>query len=214
MKSLERATKIRWNELWRRLGSKIPPMQFEAVASAYGAPGRHYHTLAHIDHCLVELDALNVRPANADLIELALWFHDFSYDTSRKDNEMRSAAFAVREMLLAGISPEQCNHVRALIMATCHKEPPVGYDEKLMVDIDLSVLGSDWGTFVEYEHGVRSEYSSVSDEDFCRGRAAFLRKILERSRIFQTYRFATMYERIAMENLTQSIARLEAGRLP
>ena len=67
--------------------------QFQALAAAYQAPSRHYHTLQHVDNLLKRLDATVLQ--DAPVVELAVWFHDAVYNAFKSDNEARSAALAL-----------------------------------------------------------------------------------------------------------------------
>lgn len=58
---------------------------FTALAAAYDEGTRYYHTRAHIDACLSQLDVYRDLARNPAEIEIALWFHDAIYDTHRHD---------------------------------------------------------------------------------------------------------------------------------
>lgn len=70
----------RWNRLMAAFGLPGAGETFDLLVDAYSQKHRHYHTGAHIDHCLREFDVaagLAIEPAE---VELALWFHDAIYD--------------------------------------------------------------------------------------------------------------------------------------
>ena len=108
----------------------------------------------------------------------------------------------------AGLDPSRLARVAALILATKHSQPPVGGDEQLLVDIDLSILGRPSEEFDAYERAIRMEYQHVAAESFRAGRAAVLRKFVERLRIYCTGLFYERYESTARQNLQRSIVRL------
>ncbi len=87
---------------------------------------------------------------------MALWFHDAVYRTFRKDNELQSAVCANDFLLANGAKIECAERVRALVMATAHLDAAeVGGDAALIVDIDLSILGSSAAAYDEFEENVR-----------------------------------------------------------
>ena len=71
--------------------------------SAYSEPHRHYHTTAHIDACLAELDLAGDLASDRGEVEVALWFHDAIYRSWRHDNEQRSADLAAETLRAAPV---------------------------------------------------------------------------------------------------------------
>ena len=47
---------------------------YAGLVELYGEPHRHYHTLAHIRHCLRQFDLAAGLMDQPDAVELALWF--------------------------------------------------------------------------------------------------------------------------------------------
>jgi len=198
-----------WSALWQRLGAQGDAGSvYDDLLLAYSEPGRSYHTLAHIEHCLTEFAEVSEAAANPDAIEFALWFHDAVYDTKAYDNEERSAALARRVLRSAALSDSFGDLVAGLILATKHAAPPVALSEQIVVDIDLSILGQSRARFDEYERQIRSEYSWVPSDAFANGRSAILSSILARPRIYSTEFFYCKYEETARGNLARSITTL------
>ncbi len=131
--------RARWNAVWQSSGSHDRRDNvFEALATAYGAPDRHYHTLTHVADCLETLDLCRDDADDPMAIEIALWFHDAIYDTHAADNEEQSAAWAARE-----IGGEWAENVRRLILATKHGAAMSSdNDESFIADIDLAIQAS------------------------------------------------------------------------
>jgi predicted metal-dependent HD superfamily phosphohydrolase len=132
-------------------------------------------------------------------VELAIWFHDAIYDTRRSDNEQRSADWAKSAV---GES------VGALVMVTRHDAVPEAMDEKVLVDVDLSILGAPEVRFDEYEKQVREEYGWVPGFVYRRKRREILESFLARATIYNTPRFIERYEPQARANLARSVAKL------
>ena len=181
---------------------------FDALTHAYSEPHRHYHTAAHIDHCLALLDEfrpLATRPAE---VELAIWFHDAVYRPLSRDNEEQSAVWADTFLENNNVVPDVRQRVTALIRATVHDASPNDDDAALLVDIDLSILGADEQTYRQYEDAVRREYRWVPGPVFRRGRRRILQSFLERDRIYSVEPLAQRFESRARDNLGDAIRRL------
>ncbi len=204
----------RWCAAWRALGANPPDGLLAEVVLRYGAAGRHYHTLQHLGECFAMLDGarhLAERPAE---LELALWFHDAVYDTRAHDNEASSAAWAERSLIAGGASEAVGWRLSELILATKHDAVPGDPDTRLLVDVDLSILGADVSRFDEYERQVRREYAWVPDDAFRVGRARVLSAFLERRSIYDTKWFIERLEHRAQANLNRSLRALLTGAAP
>jgi len=200
-----------WTSLWRRLGAGGDPDRVYAdLLARYSEPGRAYHTLSHVEHCLKELSGVPEPAADADALEFALWLHDAVYDTRAKDNEAQSAALAHQVARSAGLADAFGGQVTRLILATRHTAPPAAAGERTMVDIDLAILGQSSARFDEYERQIREEYSWVAEDAFAQGRGAFVASMLARPAIYSTPHFLGKYEARARENLRRSLVRLGA----
>jgi predicted metal-dependent HD superfamily phosphohydrolase len=194
----------RWQESFRALSLDPPMPAFAELTERYSEPQRAYHTLQHLAECFDRLDEAGETPEHG-VIALALVFHDAVYDPSAKDNEEQSATWATQVLRAAGASREIGAAVSALILATKHDHVPQDPAAQLIVDIDLSILGAERARYDEYEAQIRREYAFVPEEAFRLGRAAILRKFLERPAIFSTANFRKRYEARARENLARSL---------
>lgn len=198
-----------WKRLWARLGVALPdPTVFERLIACYSEPYRKYHTVRHLDECFVKLEELRTEACHPEEVELALWFHDAVYDTKRQDNEARSAEWARATARVANLPTAIADRIYSLVMATCHDAVPNEPDEKVLVDVDLSILGETPDRFDEYEDQVREEYSWVPAVVFWAKRREILRGFLARASIFNTRQFIEAYEARARANLERSIKRL------
>lgn len=198
----------RWAALWRRLNAPLPTGVFEALTTHYAEPHRHYHTVQHLAECLTHLDGARSLCQHETEVELALWFHDAIYDPRAKDNEAQSAGWAVRVMRDAGLPADAGERVRGLIMKTCHDAMPDTADARVLVDIDLAILGAHATRFDEYERQVRQEYAWVPGFLFRRRRREVLEGFLGRPAIYSTSFFNGMLEKKARENLARSLSAL------
>lgn len=184
----------------------------DRLIAAYSEPHRRYHGLAHIRFLLDEIERLQASLGNARVVAFAAWFHDAIYEPSAKDNEERSADWARRDLAVAGLPAAQCEAVAGLILKTrSHHAGDATPDEALFLDMDFAILGAARDVYARYASGVREEYIAVPDAAFRAGRAAFLKSVLARTRMFRT----TLYEEAcgarARDNIAWEIERLEAG---
>ncbi len=192
----------RWRDLWASLGSDSSyDALYHQIVAAYGEPHRAYHGLAHLEHCLEQLDAHCNLAEAAGEVELALWFHDAIYCSTKSDNEQQSADWARSAILEAELADAVADRVSALILATRHDAAPEGADGRLIVDVDLSILGSPPDAYDRYEDAVRREYRFVPGFLFRKKRRQFLDSFLRRDAIFLTEPFFELYESQARSNL-------------
>jgi predicted metal-dependent HD superfamily phosphohydrolase len=80
--------------------------------------------------------------------------------------------------------------------------------KRLLVDIDLSILGATPERFDEYEVQVRQEYAWVPGPLFRRKRGEILQAFLVRPSIYSMPWFRQRLEAQARSNLQRSVARL------
>jgi predicted metal-dependent HD superfamily phosphohydrolase len=188
-----------------------PPSLLRRVSRFYAESHRHYHTLTHIAACL---DA-RARITNSALpeVDLALLFHDAVYEPLATDNEARSAQLLVEEGRRAWLHEGLLQRAQLLVLATQHGGASAHDSEEacIVVDADLSILGSDRPVFDEYERLVREEFAVVDDASYSAGRLAVLRGFLERPAIYSTGPGRRLWEASARRNLEASVAKLESA---
>ena len=207
-------TAKRFRAVWNRCGTSDAEIETDAVyqmlRAHYAAPGRYYHTLAHLHHCLHEFDAIGLRDAGTDAIELSLWFHDLIYVPGAMDNELRSAACFARHA--RGTLPDALVAlVERLILATTHRGPPHDSIEAWVIDIDLSSFGLPWPAFLRDSRHVREEQRSVEDALYYAMQSRFLHSLCERTQIFTTDHFRARYEAQARANIARLLEAIAAG---
>ncbi|RLA03140.1 MAG: hypothetical protein DRQ54_11175, partial [Gammaproteobacteria bacterium] len=113
----------RFQSLWQRClnagATDTSAAIHQRLIDAYNEPQRHYHTLAHIDHCLALFDQCKSLAANPDALEIAVWFHDVIFEPGKHDNEALSARLYAE--LSVGVHENEFRElVGRLIMATLH----------------------------------------------------------------------------------------------
>ncbi|HYD76400.1 N-methyl-D-aspartate receptor NMDAR2C subunit [Ramlibacter sp.] len=197
-----------WQRLWGELGAaSVNGGLLNQLVAAWGERQRHYHTLQHLRECLAHFEAASMLARRPAELELALWFHDAVYEPTRDDNEQRSADWARASVLAAGCTPEVADRVHALVMATrTHQYAGDDPDTRLLLDIDLAILGAAPARFDEYERQIRQEYAHVPEAMWRERRPQLLRDFLARPRIYLTDAFHDALEARARENLQKSCA--------
>jgi len=182
---------------------------FQELLARYGEAHRHYHTIAHVDACLGFFDWYRGLALHPERVELALWFHDAVYDPRASDNESRSAELARASLDELGAPAAVRDEVAAHVLATRGHQGDQP-DTKLLLDLDLSVLGARPLGFAQFEQQIREEYAHVSDEVFAAGRCAVLSGFAARSEIYATPALREELEFRARQNLQQRMRELTA----
>ncbi len=201
-------TRDRWHALMQRLG--LPPCDevHRALEAAYAEKHRRYHTAAHIRAMLRHLDDVRDRVQRPDALELAIWFHDAVYKTRSAHNERDSADWARDFLLHNGAQAELAEHVHGLIMATEHRSEVSSEDAGWMLDIDLSILGTEPSVYDAFERAVRAEYRWVPWFVYRKKRRAVLASFLHRSRIYHSEYFYSRLQQQARDNLVRAMNAL------
>ncbi|QQG44968.1 MAG: N-methyl-D-aspartate receptor NMDAR2C subunit [Candidatus Sungiibacteriota bacterium] len=197
-----------WRALWWRIkaqGDPEPP--YEQLVGLYSQPHRCYHTLAHIEHCLKEFDAVWHFARSPNAVEMALWYHDAIYVAKAKDNEEKSAELAARVLRSALVPDTFVQEVVRLILKTKHDAPPADFDAQLVVDIDLSSLGLPEDVFEKHGEEIRREYWWVPDALFAEVRSQIFKSFFSRPTIYLTNFFQEKYEKQARRNLIRVLTK-------
>ncbi|MFK7803098.1 MAG: N-methyl-D-aspartate receptor NMDAR2C subunit [Anaerolineae bacterium] len=203
--------KNRWFELTSYFFTdETADLLWQQLEALYSEPQRAYHNLEHITDCFNKLDEAADLVHNRLPLELAIFYHDVVYDpkASGGKNEQDSAIFADTALSRAGLPNSEIAVVQHLILDTQHRDISQSADGRLLVDIDLTILGADEDRFQRYEKEIRAEYSWVEEESYRAGRSAIMQGFLDREKIYQTGYFYEKYEATARKNLQGLIASL------
>lgn len=198
------------------------------VIDHYSAPGRHYHNLSHIHHCLDMFFELLTHKelskwgrAEKTSMLLAILFHDIVYNPLSSTNEEESAKFLENTEMYLGLG--RWNTSTRFILATKnHHEQFADYVKSgvgstctvamgFFLDIDLSILGASEEKYVEYAINTRKEYSMYSDQRWINGRLRFLTKLLAQNSIYISSYFLETYNAQAQANIAREIESLTRG---
>ena len=204
----------RFTRLWRRClvaGVKSDPKAvWHALAAHYAEPHRRYHNQRHLAHCLEQLDLASGLVERPEEVEMAIWFHDVVNEPGRPDNEALSAALfhdLAGDVMAEGF----VSAVSDLILVTTHEYSPTDLDRQFICDIDFSSFGCPWDCYLRDTTALQAEFPGP-DEDYFRGKSAFLQGLLRRPKIFMTDFFNDRYERRARENIRRLLDLIEQQR--
>jgi predicted metal-dependent HD superfamily phosphohydrolase len=197
-----------WAQCFADLDAPVPPSRvFEGLKARYGEPHRAYHTLQHLEECFGWFSQARDLMTGPGEIAFALFYHDAVYDTHASDNELKSAQLA--SGVFEHFVRMDARAVGNLILATSlHSAEGAGSEIKIMLDIDLSILGAEPARFDEYERQVRQEYAWVEEGVFRKTRSRILQGFLTRPALYHTTFFRERLEAQARENLKRSLAAL------
>jgi predicted metal-dependent HD superfamily phosphohydrolase len=180
---------------------------FQALLDHYSQPGRHYHNLDHVNHCLDQSRLVAGLLADVRALNLAIWFHDSVYDPLASDNEAKSAVF-FREHAARAMTDSLVDAVVRLILVTKAGQVPRQADEAFMVDIDHSSFGLPWEPFLVDSLAVRAERTHLTDEQYSIQQSRMLTGLLDRESVFATDFFRARYEHIARLNISRYLAMI------
>lgn len=201
----------RFAALWGKWGAHTDwHAAFAQLQASYSEPWRHYHTFRHIAHCLREFDLAASSIADAEALEVALWFHDAVYIPGNRDNERKSADYF--SQISQGRLPADIEvQVRQLILITEHVDSPTTQAECYMVDIDLSPFGIPWEQCLEDSKRVRKELMMVADAEYFQTNLKFLQSLVDRPHLYRTPYFQGRYEQSARYNIGRLMERIDSA---
>ena len=183
----------------------------------YNSPDRKYHNLLHIAKCLdyfnEYFDDYIVSYCDElsrvyDILSLAILFHDIVYDTEAKDNEEKSACYAVDVLTKFKFPENIISEVKNCILATKHQHLTDNFLEQIMCDVDLASLAAPRNEFIINNLNIRAEYSALPDEVFYKGNHQLLQSLIDRP-IYQTCYFYDRFEKKATQNIEYILKQQE-----
>jgi len=179
----------------------------------YSDKKRFYHNFSHIENLLAQLGEFKEMFSDWETVVLAVFYHDVIYNTRKNDNEEKSAMFAAKQLAKLNFPSARIAKCKRLILATKLHENVNDNDINLFTDADLSILGSEWETYLAYAKNIRKEYNLYPDLVYNPGRKKALKHFLDMQRIFKTEEFFERHERLARKNLECEFRKLEEGAL-
>lgn len=181
---------------------------WKEIETKYSEKGRHYHNLLHLENMFRELDAVKMNISDFTALSFSVFYHDVIYDATSKANEEKSAAKAEKRLAELHVNKNKISVISEQILATKSHQRSDQEDTNYLLDADLSVLGKDFKTYLEYTQNIRKEYSIYPDFLYKPGRKKVLKHFLELESIFKTEYFKEKYEAQAKENIAKELQLL------
>jgi len=201
-----------YSELLSNIGFSANDIQknWLDLEKAYSGKSRHYHNLTHIKDMIMSFDNYHNQLDNPNEILFSIFYHDVVYSASKKDNELKSAEYAL------AILPENTTLNKQLVFdaicATQQHQHNIMEDINWLIDFDLKILARDWDDYKIYFEQIRKEYRIYPDFLYKPGRAKALKHFLEHEFIFQTEEFRKLYEEKARVNIEKEISILKSKK--
>jgi predicted metal-dependent HD superfamily phosphohydrolase len=197
-----------YSELLSNIGFSVNDIQknWLDLEKAYSNKSRHYHNLMHINDMISCFETYFDQLKSPNEILYSIFYHDYIYKSSKKDNELKSAEYAL------SIIPENIKLDKQLVFdticATQQHQYNITEDINWLIDFDLKILARDWKEYQVYYEQIRKEYRIYPDLLYKPGRAKALKHFLENEFIFQTEEFRGLYEVKARTNIEKEILLL------
>jgi predicted metal-dependent HD superfamily phosphohydrolase len=180
------------------------------IRSHYTSKDRNYHNLSHLYNMFLLLEDIKTKIEDLDSLKFAIWYHDIIYKSINKDNEEQSANFVEKVLKSFNFDDSRVKKIRKLILSTKKHEllSVENNDNAYLLDLDLSILGTDWETYQLYIQSIRKEYKIYPNILYKPGRKKVLKHFLERESLYFTEQFKIKFEKQARENLKKEIELL------
>ncbi|RXM43623.1 hypothetical protein [Flavobacterium sp. YO64] len=201
-----------YSELLSNIGFSANEIQknWLDLEKAYSKKSRHYHNLTHLKEMIASFETYRDKLQNPNEILFSIFYHDFIYSASKKDNELKSAEYG-----LAVLSENSYLNKQLVFDAICatqqHQQNAIE-DINWLIDFDLKILTKDWDDYKIYFEQIRKEYRIYPNFLYKPGRAKALKHFLENEFIFQTAEFRSLYEEKARTNIEKEISLLESKK--
>lgn len=176
------------------------------LEKVYSKKSRYYHNLTHLEEMVFWFSKYKEQLHQPNEILFSIFYHDYVYKVTRKDNELKSAEHAIA--LLKPNHKLNKKIVYDLISATQLHQNNENEDGNWLIDFDLKILSKDWEGYKTYYQQIRKEYSIYPDFLYNPGRKKALIHFLESKNIYQTQEFRMLFEDKARENIFKEIQEL------
>ena len=176
------------------------------LEKAYSGKSRYYHNLNHLEEMIELFDQYENKLKNPIEVLFSIFYHDYIYKATRKDNELKSAEYALK--VLSDTESLDKNLIFDAICATqLHQQNNID-DINWLIDFDLKILAKSWEAYQIYCNQIRNEYRIYPDFLYNPGRKKALEHFLENEFIYQTEEFRRLFEENARANIQQEILLL------
>ena len=200
--------KERFEDLLEKIGFSIETINslWLDLEKVYSSKSRYYHNLNHLEEMTNLYDIHYSNLQFPDEVLFSIFYHDYVYKVTRKDNELKSAEHALS--ILPSNAKVNKQLVFDMICATKLHQHNKIEDINWLIDFDLKILSKDWEDYKIYTRQIRKEYNIYPDFLYNPGRKKALEHFLENENIYQTATFRSLFEEKAQENIQKEIATL------
>jgi predicted metal-dependent HD superfamily phosphohydrolase len=137
------------------------------------------HTTDEVLPAAIELAKLSgLSRHETCLLEIAAVYHDLGYSDNPKEHEQVGAEITGKVLPEFGFNPQEIRVIQGMILATKLSARPQTLPEKVLVDADLSILGSE--DFYKRSIDLRKELAAggqhYSDFEWCQVQLKFLER--------------------------------------
>ncbi|MCJ7935193.1 MAG: hypothetical protein MUW56_16605 [Chryseobacterium sp.] len=181
---------------------------WKEIETKYSQKGRYYHNLSHLEHMFRELEPAENSISDCTAVSFSVFYHDIIYNATSKSNEENSAVTAEKRLKEIGLGSAEIRLISAQILTTKSHQESENSDTNYLLDADLSILGKDFETYIDYTQKIRREYAIYPDFLYQPGRKKVLQHFLKLKSIFKTDYFKEQYEIQARENIKAEIQLL------
>lgn len=196
-----------WIYFWKQISENGYGVDvYNELVLRYSERHRKYHTLQHLGECLDLFSEVSTLSNSPSELYFAIWFHDAIYDIHSRSNEEDSASLVLSSLEKYNIDPSMLNRIGGLVMMTKNHTEPRTTNEKLLIDIDLSILGATPDRFCEFELQIRDEYSHIPTTEFIEARKTILEKFNSNNDLYNIDYFKDKFGLAAKRNLDTVLA--------
>ncbi|MCF2875736.1 MULTISPECIES: hypothetical protein [unclassified Tenacibaculum] len=185
----------------------IKELLWKEIITNYSEKHRAYHNLTHLKEIFNYVDTYNNQIENIDIVSFSVFYHDIIYNIWKKDNEEKSAVFALDCLSKIDLSSNNLDAIHKQIIATKTHEANDS-DTKWLIDFDLGILGTSSDIYSKYTKLIRKEYKSVPNFLYKKGRKKVLQHFINKPFIYATATFRDLYEEQARTNLKNELNSL------
>lgn len=200
-----------YTELLQKIGFSITEngMHWKDLEKVYSKKSRHYHNLVHLEEMIALYETYKSELQFPNEVLYTIFYHDYVYKVTKKDNEQKSAEYALSILPLNATLNKHV--VYEMICATQLHQHNESEDTNWLIDFDLKILSKDWKDYKKYCEQIRKEYKIYPDFLYKPGRKKALHHFLENDFIYQTPEFRTKYEQTAKQNIQHEIKILSGS---
>jgi len=182
------------------------------IIKTYNKPERGYHNIEHISNMLKSFEEFvsvlerRVLIKNADEFKFAILMHDY---VNGETDDVEKSALKAGEFVHK-ISPDYNSHyIEKLILATDYsKKQSLDFEQQLMQDIDIEILGKPFEEYNKYSENIRNQYVDYPDKIYNPARIKILKHFIDKENIYNTEFYRNKYEIQARKNIEQEIVVL------